>query len=124
MAVFLNPRDAVNYSLKVHEEIEKLNILYGEDLLQLKIGIHYGPALAVNMNDRLDYFGSPINLAARTEGKCMGKDIVITKKVFEIPQVNEILQNLEIEKFESELKGFPESQFLVRIKTNKIYSNL
>lgn len=124
MAVFLNPRDAVNYSLKVHEEVEKLNILYGEDLLQLKIGIHYGPALAVNMNDRLDYFGSTINLAARTEGKCMGKDIVITKKVFEIPQVNEILQNLEIEKFESELKGFPESQFLVRIKTNRIHSNL
>jgi class 3 adenylate cyclase len=117
MAVFLNPKDAVNYSIKVHEEIEKLNGKYGEDLLQLKIGIHFGPALVVNMNDRLDYFGSTVNLAARTEGQCRGKDIVITKKIYDIPGIKEIVSKFEIEKFESELKGFAEAQFLVRIKT-------
>jgi class 3 adenylate cyclase len=117
MAVFLNPKDAVNYSIKVREELEKLNINYGEDLLQLKIGIHFGPALVVNMNDRLDYFGSTVNLAARTEGQCKGKDIVISKKIFDIPDVKEILKEYEFEKFESELKGFTESQLLVRIKS-------
>ncbi len=118
MAVFLNPVDAVNYSIKVHEEIEKLNGKYGEDLLQLKIGIHFGPALVVNMNDRLDYFGSTVNLAARTEGKCKGKDIVITKKIYDIPGIKEIVSKFEIEKFESELKGFSDAQYLVRIKTS------
>ena len=118
MAVFLNPKDAVNYSIKVHEEIEKLNINYGEDLLQLKIGIHFGPALVVNMNDRLDYFGSTVNLAARTEGQCKGKDIVISKKIYDIPDVKDIIKEYEYEKFESELKGFTESQVLVRIKSN------
>jgi class 3 adenylate cyclase len=119
MAVFLSPKDAVNYSLKVHEEIENLNGKYGEDLLQLKIGIHFGPALVVNMNDRLDYFGSTVNLAARTEGQCKGKDIVITKKIYDIPGIKDLLSKFEIEKFESELKGFAETQFLVRIKTTK-----
>ena len=121
MAVFLNPKDAVNYSLKVHEEIEKLNKKYGEDLLQLKIGIHFGPALVVNMNDRLDYFGSTVNLAARTEGQCKGKDIVITKKIYDIPDVKDLLIEFEIEKFESELKGFAEAQYLVRIQATKSY---
>jgi adenylate cyclase len=120
MAVFLNPKDAVNYSLKVHVEIEKLNRKYGEDLLQLKIGIHFGPALVVNMNDRLDYFGSTVNLAARTEGQCKGKDIVITKKIYDIPGIKELISNFDTEKFESELKGFAEVQFLVRIKPNYI----
>ena len=119
MAVFLNPKDAVNYSIKVHEEIENLNSKYGEDLLQLKIGIHFGPALVVNMNDRLDYFGSTVNLAARTEGQCKGKDIVITKKIYDIPDIKELLKEFDIEKFESELKGFAETQFLVRIKSSK-----
>ena len=117
MAVFLNPKDAVNYSIKVHEGIEQLNIKYGEDLLQLKIGIHFGPALVVNMNDRLDYFGSTVNLAARTEGQCKGKDIVISKKIYDIPDVKDIIKEYEHEKFESELKGFTELQVLVRIKS-------
>ena len=29
----------------------------------LKIGIHHGPCIAVNMNERLDYFGSTVNIA-------------------------------------------------------------
>src|SRR6185312_3715437 len=36
----------------------------GEDLL-LKIGIHEGPCLAVMLNDRQDYFGQTVNIAAR-----------------------------------------------------------
>ncbi len=31
----------------------------------VKIGIHEGPCLAVTLNDRLDYFGQTVNIAAR-----------------------------------------------------------
>ena len=37
-----------------------------EDLL-LKIGIHEGPCLAVILNDRQDYFGQTVNIAARVQ---------------------------------------------------------
>jgi class 3 adenylate cyclase len=33
--------------------------------LLLKIGIHEGPCLAVSLNDRQDYFGRTVNIAAR-----------------------------------------------------------
>src|SRR6185436_12925124 len=32
--------------------------------LALKAGIHAGPCLAINQNDRLDYFGSTVNITA------------------------------------------------------------
>ena len=31
----------------------------------LKIGIHHGAAIAVTLNDELDYFGQTVNIAAR-----------------------------------------------------------
>ena len=37
------------------------------DLL-LKIGIHEGPCLAVNLNERQDYFGQTVNIASRVQG--------------------------------------------------------
>ena len=115
MAVFINPLDAIKYSLKVQAEINKYNENANDDLLKLKIGIHYGPALVVNLNDRLDYFGTTVNLAARTEGQCQGNDIVITKKIYDIPAVKEFLKDNKIEKFEASVKGFNESYSLVRI---------
>ena len=33
----------------------------------IKIGIHEGPCLAVTLNDRLDYFGQTVNIAARVQ---------------------------------------------------------
>ena len=36
--------------------------------LALKAGIHSGPCLAINQNDRLDYFGTTVNLTARLCG--------------------------------------------------------
>ena len=38
-----------------------------EDLL-FKIGIHEGPCLAVTLNERQDYFGQTVNIAARVQG--------------------------------------------------------
>jgi class 3 adenylate cyclase len=36
--------------------------------IQIKMGIHSGPAIVVTLNDRLDYFGNTVNLAARIQG--------------------------------------------------------
>ena len=44
----------------------------GSRPLLLKGGIHYGPCIAVTLNDRLDYFGSSVNLAARLAGLSSG----------------------------------------------------
>ncbi len=118
MAIFFLPVNAVLYAIQVQKEIKDLNKKeYGEDVLILKVGIHIGSVLAVNQNEKLDYFGKTVNLAARVEGKCKGGDIVITKLLYENEQVKELIkkENIQIEIFESNLKGFEESSELVRI---------
>ena len=62
-----------------------------EDLL-IKIGIHEGPCLAVTLNDRQDYFGQTVNIAARVQGLADARAIFATKPVVENPQVAKMLE--------------------------------
>ena len=57
-----------------------LNRARHEDML-LKIGMHEGPCLAVMLNDRLDYFGQTVNIAARVQGLAVSHSIFATKRV-------------------------------------------
>lgn len=49
--------------------------------LLLKAGIHCGPCLAINQNDRLDYFGTTVNLTARLCSLAKGQDIILSQAV-------------------------------------------
>lgn len=55
--------------------------------LALKAGIHCGPCLAINQNDRLDYFGTTVNLTARLCGLCSGADLILSASVREDAEV-------------------------------------
>ncbi len=48
--------------------------------LVLKAGVHAGACLAVEVNDRLDFFGGAVNTAARIQGVSRGNDVVVTNK--------------------------------------------
>lgn len=81
----------------------------------LKAGMHHGPCIAVTMNDRLDYFGSVVNMAARLERLSSGEDVVISEAIRHDPEVVELLSapdsQLVVERFEAQLKGFEKEQF-------------
>jgi class 3 adenylate cyclase len=81
--------------------------------LLLKGGIHYGPCIAVNLNDRLDYFGSSVNLASRLSELSSGRDVVISEAVHDDPEVKEYLKQgtLGAETFAANLKGFDKESF-------------
>jgi hypothetical protein len=85
--------------------------------LPLRVGIHTGPCIAVTLNDRLDYFGSTVNLAARLEGLSTGHDIIASDAVATAPDVRAWLateaDTLSIERFETTLKGFDTERFTV-----------
>ncbi|HXW42165.1 MAG TPA: adenylate/guanylate cyclase domain-containing protein, partial [Xanthobacteraceae bacterium] len=46
---------------------------------------HEGPCIAVMLNDRLDYFGQTVNIAARVQGLAASDAIFATKPVVEHP---------------------------------------
>ena len=74
----------------------------------LQAGIHYGPCIAVTLNERLDYFGSTVNIAARLEALSSGSDVVISGAVRDDPEVAALLQGgtgLRASALEAALKG-------------------
>jgi class 3 adenylate cyclase len=92
--------------------------------LTLKAGLHTGPCIAVTLNERLDYFGSNVNIAARLEPLSTGEDCVITSDVCRDPEVADMLADpasgLAAEPVEVQLKGFDDECFaLWRVRLNR-----
>lgn len=81
MAVFSDLSEALAAVREMHERLALMKPKAGARL-QLKSALHAGPCLAVNANDRLDFFGSVVNLAARLVERCEGDDLVVTDEVF------------------------------------------
>jgi adenylate cyclase len=83
--------------------------------LWLKAGVHSGPCIAVTLNDRLDYFGATVNVAARLVDLCSGGDVVISGAVRNDPEVADWLAEpgfeTQIEPVEAVLKGFDAERF-------------
>ena len=84
--------------------------------LVLKLGIHSGTCLAVRANDRLDFFGHAVNLAARAQAQSQGGDIVVTEAVIDHPEVAAALEGVAQEPFEATLKGIATPQKLWRLR--------
>ena len=72
----------------------------------------------MTLNERLDYFGSTVNRASRLEGFSTGEDVVISKEVYEDPEVDGLLHSgaFNTEVFETQLKGFDDQAALWRVK--------
>ena len=58
--------------------------------LGLKIGLHEGPALAINADERVDYFGQAVNIAARVQGLAKSSEIWITEPIFQASRVPDV----------------------------------
>jgi class 3 adenylate cyclase len=85
--------------------------------LALKAGLSTGPCLAINQNDRLDYFGSTVNIGARLCSLCSGSDLVFSHAVRQDAEVESWLAGLasgiEILSEQAMLKGFGTDSFQV-----------
>ena len=79
------------------------------------MGTHEGPCIEVNLNDRLDYFGTAVNLTARLEGQSRGGDIVISKSLAADPGVAALLECHALSEQSAELRGFGAAVPFLRI---------
>ena len=105
MATFAHPHDGLIASIEMLQDIS--SILIDKKPLGLKIGIHEGPALVINNDGKLDYFGQTVNIAARVQALANEGQIVITNNIFNLPTTKEVLKKYDYQSNKSvvDLKG-------------------
>ncbi|HYI01955.1 adenylate/guanylate cyclase domain-containing protein [Hyalangium sp.] len=118
MATFPRAGVAFSAALEMVRETEQLHSHHG---LRLKVGLHEGPCLAVRANQRLDLFGTTVNLAARLQGAAKGGQVVLLERLFQHPEIAEHVarEHLESSRFEAELRGVSERQSCVAVVTRE-----
>src|ERR1700716_3768287 len=92
MATFIRPEHALAAGLRMRAAMKALNADRGKEDLIVKIGIHEGPCLAVVLNERQDYFGQTVNIAARAQGLSNSHAMHVTGPVIESPAGAAILE--------------------------------
>jgi len=116
MATFRHPVAALRAVWNAQTQIAE----YGEPMLWLKVGLHKGPCIVVNLNDRLDYFGSTVNIAARLPGLSQGGELIFTEEIYNDPEIAEFLSQAAspeaVNRFTANVKGFDEPFTMWRIK--------
>ena len=105
MAAFETPVDAVRAAFDMREAVDQLNRDRPQRDFILKIGVHRGASIAVTLNERLDYFGQTVNIAARVQNLADGDEICITEDVHDAAGVAEIVAPYSVAKSDAELKG-------------------
>jgi class 3 adenylate cyclase len=123
MASFADPAAALRASLAIQQDLARFNQrrgLRGDDALQLKLGLHAGACLSVNLNGRMDYFGTAVNIAARVEGLATGDDVVTTAAVLAEAGARQVLDEArragaQVSEFATTLRGLEEPVQVVRI---------
>jgi class 3 adenylate cyclase len=117
MAVFPDAASCFRAGLAIQSGITAYNAKSGDIPLIVKLGGHVGACLAVNLNDKLDYFGTTVNVAARVQGESVGEDFVLTEAMTQDPGVAEVLAQgaYEADVYDMQLKGLTDTFKLTRL---------
>lgn len=116
MAVFSTPSQAMNAFINAQQIISKDERF--NKSLQLKAGIHHGSCVAVNLNNKIDYFGSTVNIASRLVDSADVNEVMVSESVFSDLGVSELmlerLKNCTVNKERASLKGFEKEEFKLK----------
>ncbi len=115
MAAYPDAASAVAAALDMRAAIERFNAGQPDAPVLLKIGIHHGAAIAVTLNDGLDYFGQTVNIASRVQEMAGAAEIWITGEVWAYPGVQALLAGHPVEQRTAELQGVTGPTTVVRI---------
>ncbi|HEY84800.1 MAG TPA: adenylate/guanylate cyclase domain-containing protein, partial [Chloroflexi bacterium] len=119
MATFMVSADAIEALFDMQQAFDEFNAReQTRDDIIIKVGAHRGPCIAVTSNDRLDYFGRTVNIAARVQGLSSGQDIVFTKSFYDEPPVQEIVDSnaWQARHFQAALRGIEDRLDIVHLR--------
>ncbi|WP_353572567.1 DUF5939 domain-containing protein [Candidatus Albibeggiatoa sp. nov. BB20] len=110
MATFSSPLNGFLCALEMVQKIDQFNEeqkQHGYEI-GLKIGLNSGSALTVVNDERLDYFGQSVNIAARIQGLASANEIYLSQKIYDDANIIELLKQYDTyvaEKQSASLKG-------------------
>lgn len=114
MASFASPERALAAALDMIEATRRTHGAHG---LALKVGLHAGPCLAVRANDRLDFFGTVVNVAARLQAEAQASQVVILEDLTDHAGVARLVETrgLRVRRYRAELKGLRSARSVLAI---------
>ena len=115
MGAFRDPADAFRCAVRLHADFAAHNAASGREPVVIRVGLHRGRCISVTLNNRLDYYGTAPNLAARLEGQGKGGDVILSREVAQDPAVAALLADYNPIEEESMLKGFDRLVAFLRI---------
>jgi class 3 adenylate cyclase len=115
MAAYPDAAQAVGAALDMRNAIEDFNGGERERLVMLKIGLHHGAAIAVTLNEELDYFGHTVNIASRVQEMADASEIWITDDVWRYPGVQALLAPYAADPRTAEFQGIARPMAVVRV---------
>jgi class 3 adenylate cyclase len=113
MATFTSELDAIDAALDMLQRCHQEHASLG---LSAKLGVHAGPCLAVRANERLDFFGTTVNLAARLQAQAHGGELVLDEELATRPEVAAKLEGLAQRRFSATLRGLDGARRLIAIQ--------
>ncbi len=118
MAVFDNPVDATSAALEMIDALKAFNATISQELI-LKVGIHRGHSIAVTVNERNDYFGQTVNIAARVQALADSNEVYLTADVYHAPGVSDVLKAHHVVTDEVLVKGVSEKLHVYKIDQHR-----
>lgn len=115
MAAFADPVQALGAALELDEGVRTISV-DGEPL-RLRVGFHVGPCIAMRANERIDYFGTTVNLAARLQSLAGVGEVTLAASVLARPAFAAALDalHLPVGRESRPIKGFPDPVDILRI---------
>jgi len=118
MATFCTPLEGIQAGLEILGAIDEFNHGRTEQLI-LKIGVHTGNSIAVTLNERLDYFGQTVNIAARVQQQAQANEVYISQDVYSYPGVTDFLGQFTVTSAQVNVKGVSSMLQLYKITSQK-----
>lgn len=119
MAVFSSPSNAFDAALQAQQVLLQHAQQKSEsERLEIKMGLHTGSALLVTLNNRLDYFGFTVNLAAHIHRAALANEIVISQALYDNAAVKRSIRSVTktVQKQRIQFKDVGEEYSLYHIK--------
>lgn len=95
MAAFSDPRGALDAAAEIHRAFPGAERGGpGACPVRLRISIHRGPCIAVNLNSGIDYFGGTVNTAAKLQQCAEAGEVALSAELVQAPGAGERLARL------------------------------